>query len=269
MKTLMVLVDFSRAYDRVWKDGLTDKMMKMGVPHHMAKWLQIFLSQRQAKVRINNSYSRYHHFAEGLPQGTMLSPTLFLIFINDLREELGEDIVCSLFADDLALAVQGATVEECERKMQPALDRLMQWAERNKMEVAFDTTTEILFTRRGTESNGRVEPHLTLNGKGWPRTFKVTAGDLKGETVPAKDATKKEGWIQAAGLYFWNVRGRLVLQGATEEAGAAARAVAVACSGKTLTRVNGGEVRDANGVAGRLARKRRDYVMRLEFGTPV
>ena len=104
----------------------------------------------------------------------MLSPLLWLIFINDLTSAMPVDVQLgvsrSLFADDLALMCQGKTLQECEEKMQPALDCLEEWAKTNKMEISIkedkDSKTVSCFYTKDFkhESNNKAIPSLHLNG---------------------------------------------------------------------------------------------------------
>ncbi|GFR94693.1 reverse transcriptase [Elysia marginata] len=99
----MVLIDFSRAFDKVWHMGLLWKMSKMKCPPCLLKTTKAFLSNRQSRVRFEGKTSHYKKFTGGVPQGGVLSPTLFLIFKNDISSNLPEGVEVSLFADDLAL----------------------------------------------------------------------------------------------------------------------------------------------------------------------
>ena len=69
----------------------------------MVKWLKVFLADKKGAVRLDGATSKQRIFRDGLLQGSCLSPLLFLTYIDDLAGELGDDVFCSLFADDLAL----------------------------------------------------------------------------------------------------------------------------------------------------------------------
>ncbi|GFR58189.1 RNA-directed DNA polymerase from mobile element jockey [Elysia marginata] len=87
-------------------------MSKMKCPPCLLKTTKAFLSNRQSRVRFEGKTSHYKKFTGGVPQGGVLSPTLFLIFINDISSNLPEGVEVSLFADDLALLAQNEDLEQ-------------------------------------------------------------------------------------------------------------------------------------------------------------
>ena len=99
--TVAIFVDLQQAYDRVWRKGLLMKMMNSGIHGKLYSWIKQFLIDRTIQTKINNGISNKENLEEGLPQGSCLSCTLFLIFINDLPDVLQTNK--ALYADDLAL----------------------------------------------------------------------------------------------------------------------------------------------------------------------
>jgi hypothetical protein len=98
-RTVFTLLDFSKAYNKVWRADLLATMFRMGVPVHYVQWIQGFLSNRQARVCLNRAYSRTWVMQEG----SVLASLLFLFVIDDLQDRLPEGVHSSLFADDSAL----------------------------------------------------------------------------------------------------------------------------------------------------------------------
>ena len=91
----------SKAFDKVWYEGLIYKMKSMGVSESLLKLFQSFLTNRFQRVLLNGQTSEWLPVKAGVPQGSILGPLLFLIYINDLSENIESTV--KLFADDTSL----------------------------------------------------------------------------------------------------------------------------------------------------------------------
>ena len=89
-RSVMVLLDFSQAYDTVWRQRLLLMLAEKGLPIPLVRWLSSFLSNRLAKVRLNGTTSNSRTMHQGLPQGSVLAPLLFILYITTLAEILPE-----------------------------------------------------------------------------------------------------------------------------------------------------------------------------------
>ena len=101
--TLVIWVDLEKAFDQVWKCGLHLKLAKMGVGGKMLSCIEQFLLNRSARVRVGNHQSQKKVLRDGVPQGGVLSPTLFTIFVNDIFDSLPRRVKATMYADDLAI----------------------------------------------------------------------------------------------------------------------------------------------------------------------
>ena len=96
-----VFCDVSKAFDRVWHTGLLYKLNRAGISGPLLSWFTNYLNNRKQRVVLPGTSSSWKPIKAGVPQGSILGPLLFLIYINDIVE----DIHCSirLFADDTSL----------------------------------------------------------------------------------------------------------------------------------------------------------------------
>ena len=102
-RTILSTIDFSKAFDSVWHPALFHKLISAGLPPCFARWTQSLLSDRRACVVYQNHKSRSFRVRRGVPQGSVLGPVLFSLFINDLLASLPSSVSCFLYTDDLAI----------------------------------------------------------------------------------------------------------------------------------------------------------------------
>ena len=130
--TTAVFLDISRAYDMVHKPILIFKLHELGIRGNLAQYLVGFLTgERTFQVRFRSEYSRSYSLANGLPQGSSLSPTLFNIMINDLFDTVPPNIEYSLFADDCAVWCVDSDSQHSIPRLQRALDKIDEWSRKN------------------------------------------------------------------------------------------------------------------------------------------
>ena len=94
-----MFLDFSKAFDSVPHERLLLKLHSYGIRDPLLSWVRSFLTNRQQRVVVRGSYSSWTPVLSGVPQGTVLGPVLFIIYINDITRNLTSQ--CKLFADDM------------------------------------------------------------------------------------------------------------------------------------------------------------------------
>ena len=100
----MILIDLQKAFDTINHDILLKKMASLGFSNHSIKWFQSYLSDRSFRVNIKSKYSSTAKIERGVPQGSILGPLLFLLYVNDMKQAVDCDLF--LYVDDSCLVYQ-------------------------------------------------------------------------------------------------------------------------------------------------------------------
>jgi hypothetical protein len=142
----LVFLDVSKAFDRVWHSGLLHKVRCMGIEGRLFDWLCDYLSDRKIRVVINGQKSEWLETTAGVPQGSILGPLLFLIFVNDITEDIETGI--HLFADDTSLMEIIENHNESYARLNRDLNRLSLWADKWLITFNAAKTVYIQITRK-------------------------------------------------------------------------------------------------------------------------
>ena len=128
----VVLVDFMKAFDLVDHQILLDKLSVYGIKDEALMWFNTYLTHREQQVSVNNCMSGFKQITYGVPQGSILEPLLFLLFINDLPLHT-KDVSIDLYADDTTLYDTQDSMERIEDNLQSTLNNLHVWCKNNGM----------------------------------------------------------------------------------------------------------------------------------------
>lgn len=161
-----IFFDLEKAYDTTWKYGILKDLYDFGLKGYLPNFISNFLSNRTFKVRIGTTMSDLYEQEQGVPQGSILSPTLFNIKINNIVKCIN-DTDCSLYVDDFLIYYKSKNMETIEQKLQECLNKIEKWANENGFRFSKSKTQCVHFCQlRGLHP----DPSLSIYGSQIPVT---------------------------------------------------------------------------------------------------
>lgn len=157
--TVMVLMDIQKAFDRVWINGLIYKLIKLKIPNNLIKTIHSYLDNRRIKVKINQNYSEIKTIHAGVPQGSVLGPKLFSLYINDIPQF--QKTNTALYADDTAIYAHSFAAEVANRQLQIHINKLTEYYSKWKIDINSEKTEQIIFAKKYT--NNKIFTPLKIN----------------------------------------------------------------------------------------------------------
>jgi len=140
-------LDSAQAFDRVWHDGLLSKL-RLHLPSSFSDLLHSYLIDRMFRVRYSSATTNWYPILAGVPQGSVLGPILYLIYIHDLPQL--PDNTTALFADDAAILAIAPSQALATNKLQTSLDAVFQWTQKWRIRLNPDKSLHVIFTLRHT-----------------------------------------------------------------------------------------------------------------------
>ena len=164
-------LDILAAYDSVWLDGLLYKMAQIGIAGKTAYWIANWINSRHFQVKWRGIFSQPFPSFRGVPQGSVLSPILFMIFLWDIFDAVDSGVRIIVYADDVILYVSDQHLDRARCKLQDILDRVYNWCRYWKLDIQPDKCAVISF------SWSNDSPPFTLKLRGvdlpWSDSLKI------------------------------------------------------------------------------------------------
>ena len=157
--TAALFFDVAKAFDKVWHSGLIYKLYQLEVPDSLVLILRDYLTDRSFRYRVEGALSSPHPIRAGVPQGSVLSPTLYSLYTNDIPRT--PRVKLALFADDTALYYSGRNRCLASKVLQTAATALGEWFRKWRIEVNPEKSTAVYFSR-GTLRLNRNNPRKNL-----------------------------------------------------------------------------------------------------------
>ena len=181
----LISFDVKGAYNGVYKDRLLQRLTARGIPAELVRWIDAFCSDRTAAILVNGHVSEQQQLPQaGLPQGSPLSPVLFLFFNADLVQRRIDGNGGSMaFVDDYTGWVVGPTAEANRERLQIIIDEALDWERRSGATFEGEKTILIHFTRN-------------------PNRTSTTPMTIKGEVVEPKETAKILGVVMDSKLWY-------------------------------------------------------------------
>ena len=142
-----VFVDLSKAFDSINHTLLIKKLEAFGIRDGELRWFKNYLSGRKQRVTVKGAVSSWRPVSRGVPQGSVLGPLLFCVFVNDLPENVGTSV--SLYADDTTLYHSCKDYSELENTLESSLENVAKWVDDNGLRINVKKTQVMFLSTKG------------------------------------------------------------------------------------------------------------------------
>ncbi|EPY38571.1 hypothetical protein AGDE_05358 [Angomonas deanei] len=169
-RTLAIMVDFKKAFDSISHRRLMLLLSTLPQSGRMYAWIRQFISNRHHRVKVGNDVSRARKLYRGVPQGSVLGPLLFVMYMDPLLKTLNNlySVKATMFADDLTLIFKAKTKASAVESGNHILRLLTEWCADNEMEINPQKCEALWFTVSTHTDDDQSEQHLTVSGHSIP-----------------------------------------------------------------------------------------------------
>lgn len=144
---IAIFFDIEKAYDTTWRHHILATLKNIPLTGHLPRFIKNFLKDRKMKVKVGNHLSDPYTQYEGVPQGSVLSCTLFALAINDLIKSTPQYVENILYVDDFTLFTRSASLPAAERRIQLATNKAYDWATKHGFKFSESKTVSMHFTK--------------------------------------------------------------------------------------------------------------------------
>lgn len=157
---IAIFFDIQKAYDTAWRHGILKNLHEFGLRGHLPQFVAGFLSDRRIRVRLAATLSSEYPLDQGIPQGSVLSCTCFMVAINTINNSLPHSVGSTLYVDDFAIYASGSDSRMVQRQLQLAINKLQDWSNETGFRFSSDKTVSLHVCRK--KHCPKLAPDLTL-----------------------------------------------------------------------------------------------------------
>ena len=150
-----VFLDLAKAFDTIDHQILINKLHHYGIRGLAGQLIKNYLSNRTQRTKINNVFSNYNNITSGIPQGSILGPLLFILYINDMPHS--SNFIVRLFADDACLILANKDQKLLEITVNQELQKIEDWIQINKLTVNYEKSKFVIFNRKNSTKQFRIK----------------------------------------------------------------------------------------------------------------
>ncbi|GBM97133.1 putative RNA-directed DNA polymerase from transposon BS [Araneus ventricosus] len=157
---IAIFFDIEKAYDTTWRYGILKDLHDLGLRGNLPIFLNNFLQLRRFQVKVESEFSDFFIQEEGVPQGSVLSVTLFILKINNILKQLPTSVRGYLYVDDLYISCTGTNMNFIQRQLQIVVNSVTQWCNNNCFTISSSKTAAVHFCRKRSL---HFDPEIKLN----------------------------------------------------------------------------------------------------------
>jgi hypothetical protein len=158
-----ILFDLEKAFDKTPHKGIVQCLKNKGLNETLVKWVESFLNDRFFYVAHNKSKSSLQNITCGVPQGSCLSPTLFILYFSDVVKSIDPEVNVALFADDLCVWAKKKTILQSTKTLQKAVDQISKFCKKWGFLINKSKTNYITFTPAGKRNGYEAKYALNIH----------------------------------------------------------------------------------------------------------